>query len=336
MLGTKEFALSIYTIEVYMNSNTNKEINPPCPYIMPTNKIEARNFIEFCHIKLGVSPSKVLSDIERWVEEDHGAGDPTLFSAFKQNNTMRFFIVAKQNFTLACKPIMEQVFRHVSANETEIYSQFNDGDDIQKGDIVFAGIGRAAGILLAERVALNLGAKMSGIATKTKQIFTEIQKINPNIYLLETRKTTSGLRMYEKYAVRIAGARNHRHGLDGGAMLKENHLRSIGSIEEAIDNLQKNLPILTKLEVEVTNLNEFETALKRKADVIMLDNFSLENVKSAILLRDKINPNVKLELSGNLDEKDLTKIVNSGVDYISMGALIHKAIWVDMSLQMYI
>ena len=311
------------------------EINPVCPYTMPTNKIETQEFTEFCNFGLGVSPSKILADIEGWLEEDHGSGDSTVYSGLKKNTLVQFFIIAKENFTLSCKPIMEQVFRHVSANEVDIFSNFKDGDDIKKGDVVIGGKGKAASVLLAERVALNLCSKMSGVTTKTKKILTEIKKLNPEIYLLETRKTTPGLRLYEKYSVRVAGARNHRHSLDGGAMLKENHLRSIGSIEDALYNLQNNLPILTKIEIEVTNLNEFRTALSLGADVIMLDNFSIENVKIAVDERNKHNPRIKLELSGNLDEKNLSEIVNTGVDYMSMGALIHKAIWVDMSLQVY-
>ena len=318
-----------------MNNTTKLEINPSCPYTMPTNKIETHEFTEFCNFKLGVSPSKILADIERWLEEDHGSGDPTLFSALAKNKPVQFFIVAKQDFTLACKPVMEQVFRHVSANEVEIFSDFKDGDNVKKGAVVIGGRGRAASVLLAERVSLNLGSKMSGVATKTKNILTEIRKYNQNIYLLETRKTTPGLRLYEKYSVRVAGARNHRHALDGGAMLKENHLRSIGFMEDALLNLQNNLPILTKIEIEVTNLNEFRTALNLGADVIMLDNFSLEDVKIAVAEKNRTHPKVKLELSGNLDEKNISEIANSGVDYMSMGALIHKAIWVDMSLQIY-
>ncbi|MES2614098.1 MAG: carboxylating nicotinate-nucleotide diphosphorylase [Bdellovibrionota bacterium] len=318
-----------------MNNNTKLAINPVCPYVMPTNKTETQEFTEFCNFNLGMAPSKILTDIERWLEEDHGCGDPTIFSAFQKNKVMQFFIVAKQDFTLSCKPIMEQVFRQVSTNEIELFSNFKDGDDIKKGDIILGGKGKAASILLAERVALNLCSKMSGITTKTKQILSEIKKINKNINLLETRKTTPGLRIYEKYSVRVAGARNHRHALDGGSMLKENHLRCIGFIEDAVTNLQRNLPILTKIEVEVTNLDEFRTALNLGADVIMLDNFSIENVKIAVAEKNKINTQVKLELSGNLDEKNLHEIVTSGVDYMSMGALIHKSIWVDMSLQIY-
>lgn len=318
-----------------MNNITKLEIKPPCPYAMPKNKRENHEFSEFCNFKLGVSPSKILTDIERWLEEDHGGGDSTLFSAFESNRMVQFYIVAKQDFILACKPIMEQVFRHVSANDIEIFSDVQDGDTIKKGTVVIGGRGKAASVLLAERVSLNLCSKMCGVATKTKNILTEIRKYNQDVYLLETRKTTPGLRLYEKYSVRVAGARNHRHALDGGAMLKENHLRSIGFIEDGLIRLQNNLPILTKIEVEVTNLNEFRTALSLGADVIMLDNFSIENVKLAVAEKNKSNPKIKLELSGNLDEKNISEIVSCGVDYMSMGALVHKAVWVDMSLQVY-
>jgi nicotinate-nucleotide pyrophosphorylase (carboxylating) len=119
-------------------------------------------------------------------------------------------------------------------------------------------------------------------------------------------------------------------------MLKENHLRTIGSIEVGLDQLNMNAPILTKIEIEVTNLSEFHAALHKGADVIMLDNFSDSDVKTAVQEKNKINSNAKLELSGNLDEKNIQEIANLGVDYLSMGALIHKAIWVDMSLQVYL
>lgn len=318
-----------------MNNITKLKINPPCPYQMPSKKLENSLFSEFCTFQLGLSPSKILGDIERWVEEDHGCGDSTLFSGFSQDTTMQFYIVAKQDFTLCGLSIMQQVFRMVSNNSIELYSNFKEGDHVQKGNIVLAGIGKCSSLLLSERVALNFGSRMSGIATKTKSILNEIKKYNENVFLLETRKTTPGLRLYEKYAVRIAGARNHRHGLDTGCMLKENHLRSIGSIEAAIQNLKKRLPILTKIEIEVTNLREFSIALEQGADVIMLDNFSLEDVKIAVQERNAINPYAKLELSGNLDEKNMKEIALSGVDYLSMGALIHKSVWVDMSMQLY-
>ncbi|APJ05200.1 nicotinate-nucleotide diphosphorylase (carboxylating) [Silvanigrella aquatica] len=303
---------------------------------MPKNALCQSDFTGFCTAKLGVAPHRIINDIVQWLDEDHGAGDPSLFAGFNKNLTAQFFVIAKQDFTLSGLPIMQETFNQTSSGQIKLYSDFEEGDSIPKGSVVIAGEGYASSILLAERVALNLSSKLSGITTKTKSILSEIRKYSSTVSLLETRKTTPGLRIYEKYATRVAGARNHRHGLDTGAMLKENHLRSIGSIEEALDNLNKNIPILTKIEIEVSNLNEFRAALNRGADVIMLDNFSYDDVKIAVQEKNKINKNIKLELSGNLDEKNIEEIASLGVDYLSMGALIHKAIWVDMSLQLYL
>jgi nicotinate-nucleotide pyrophosphorylase (carboxylating) len=154
--------------------------------------------------------------------------------------------------------------------------------------------------------------------------------------VLETRKTTPGHRMYEKYATRVGGAQNHRHGLDAGAMLKENHLRSIGNICDALRLLKRTVPVLSRIEVEVTSLAEFRVALKEGADVIMLDNFSWDDVAVAVAERNVASSLAKLEVSGNLDGKSAERLVASGVDYASMGALVHKAVWVDMSLQLYV
>ncbi len=311
------------------------KVKPHCPFLMPKNELTQLDFIEFCTLKLGVAPNRILTDILRWLDEDHGSGDLSIFAGMNTNQTVQFFVVAKQDFTLSGLHIMQETFYQSSGGATKLFSDFQDGDSIQKGDIVIAGNGSASSILLAERVALNLSSKISGITSKTKSILREIRKHSKTVSLLETRKTTPGLRIYEKYATRIGGARNHRHGLDTGAMLKENHLRSIGNIEEALDNLIKNLPILTKIEIEVTNLTEFRAALNKGSDVIMLDNFSYDDVKIALQERNKVNSNLKLELSGNLDEKNIQEIANLGVDYLSMGALVHKANWVDMSLQIY-
>ncbi|WP_186648531.1 carboxylating nicotinate-nucleotide diphosphorylase [Fluviispira vulneris] len=311
------------------------KVKPHCPYLMPKNELLQIDFIDFCNSKLGVSPKRVSADITLWLDEDHGSGDSTLFAGFPKNPIVNFFVVAKHDFILSGLHIMQEVFRQTSGGYTKIFSDFKDGMSLKKGDIVIAGIGSASSILLAERVALNFAAKMSGITNKTQQISAEIKKINKDITLLETRKTTPGLRMYEKYATRVGGARNHRHALDSGAMLKENHIRSIGSIEDALNNLNKNLPILTKIEIEVSDLLEFRTALHKRPDVIMLDNFPLNDARTAIYEKNIFDKNIKIELSGNLDEKNLLEISSIEVDYLSMGALIHKAIWVDMSLQIY-
>lgn len=305
------------------------------PYKFPKNKISTSDFVEFCHLRLGVSPGRVIADIQTWLSEDQGAGDATLFSSFTKDAQSEMYIIAKESFVICGIMLMAEVFWTTSP-EVEIFSDFKDGDVISKGDVVIAGRGSAAGFLLGERVALNLSSRLSGISQKTQQMVKALKKFSKKTpELLETRKTTPGLRIYEKYATRTGGARNHRHGLDSGVMFKENHLRTVGGIQKALAQAKKNAPILTRIEVEVTSLAEFSEAMLHGADVIMLDNFSLDDVKKAVAMLKKSKMNPKLELSGNLDNKDLAQLANLEIDYMSMGALIHKANWVDMSLQLY-
>jgi nicotinate-nucleotide pyrophosphorylase (carboxylating) len=316
-------------------------------------KLPPEQFDIFCTSALGVSPGRVRNDLNRWLDEDHGAGDVTLFSAFLRSVSfgrpvprspegeggesfapVHFSIIAKEDFVLAGLPLMAEVFRLTAGSASlELFSHFKDQDFIPKGSAVLTGTGPAASILLAERVALNLVSRLCGITTKTKKLVVEIESYNPQVTLVETRKTTPGLRLYEKYAIRAAGTRNHRHGLDSGAMLKENHLRVLGGVGPALERLQQNVPLLTKVEIEVTTLEEFETALKYKPDVIMLDHFDVSMTVQAVLQRNKKSPHTKIEVSGNLDQENIEGFAKSGVDYLSMGALIHKAHWVDMSLQ---
>ena len=149
---------------------------------------------------------------------------------------------------------------------------------------------------------------------------------------METRKTTPGLRIFEKYSVRNAGGRNHRHGLDSGAMLKENHLRVFHGLK-TIERLKEKLPLLTGLEVEVTNLEEFKEAIKFSPDIIMLDNFTKEDIKLAIKYKIDKQSATKIEVSGNITLENLKDFAGLALDFVSSGALIHKAEWADMSLQ---
>jgi nicotinate-nucleotide pyrophosphorylase (carboxylating) len=312
-------------------------------YINPQQEIPATLFEQFCISKLGMNSQKVSNQLQNWLEEDFSNGDVSLWASEWSKNQAEAFIVAKQDFILCGLPLMVHIFSLASGSlSTSFFSDFEDGNQIKKGQTILKIVGTAGALLLAERSSLNLASHLSGIATQThnvKQKMFEIAK-NHNLKLLpellETRKTTPGLRSLEKYATRTGGAKNHRHALDTGAMLKENHLRMSESISYAIETLVKNAPILTKIEVEVSNLVEFEEALKsNKADVIMLDNFKADEVKITIQQRNLFNSNIKIELSGNLDEKNLEEILMLEVDYMSMGALIHKSKWVDMSLQLF-
>jgi nicotinate-nucleotide pyrophosphorylase (carboxylating) len=290
---------------------------------------------------LGVSPHRFVRDVDSWLEEDFGGGDCSVWTQSCINRRMKFKIVAKQDFLLCGLNFAAAVVHRThSAVPVTVSSAFADGQQIVRGDVILQGEGDANALLLAERVALNLMARLSGISTKTAHMQNLIlqassgMKDNPPV-LLETRKTTPGLRIYEKYATRIGGARNHRHALDTGLMLKENHLRAFGGIERALDRCKTRSSVLTRTEVEVTNLSEFRQALQGGADVIMLDNFSQSDVHEAVTERNASGRNIALELSGNLTEVNIAMATQLGVDYMSSGALIHQATWVDLSMQLY-
>jgi nicotinate-nucleotide pyrophosphorylase (carboxylating) len=290
---------------------------------------------------LGVSPARVLRDIDSWLEEDAGGGDVTVWTQCPQSARMRWEIIAKQDFTLCGLFLMAAVVHRVhGASPCLVKSKFEDGSLVRKGDVVVFGEGHAAALLLAERVSLNLAARLSGVASKTNQMRSFVESAAAHSgarppCLLETRKTTPGLRLYEKYATRVGGARNHRHALDTGLMLKENHLRSFGGIEAALASAVKHAPVLTRVEVEVSNLKEFDEALNGGADVVMLDNFALSDVRSAVERRNASGRAVALEVSGNLTEENIGAVAQMGVEFVSSGALVHQATWVDMSMQLY-
>ncbi len=290
---------------------------------------------------LGIAPSRFLRDVDAWLEEDFGGGDPSVYTQSALGTRMRVEIVAKQEFTLCGLYLMAAIFHRTHGHvPCHLSSAFTEGATVRRGDIILSGEGDAAALLLGERVALNLGARLSGIAHKARHMKLLVDKAaaSRNIaapQLLETRKTTPGLRIYEKYATRTGGARNHRHALDTGLMLKENHLRSFGGVAQALGRARENAPILTRIEIEVSNLGEFADALQGGADVIMLDNFSLQDTQDAVALRVKSGRDVALEVSGNLNEENIAAVAQLGVNYLSSGALIHQATWVDMSLQLY-
>ena len=318
--------------------------------------IDDSSFQLFCTNHLGVSPAVVTKQIAQWIEEDAPSGDVTLWGARHVLDGQKNFtahIIAKENIVLCGIYFVFKTFFEI--NKSIVFeTSYNEGDKVKKGECICQITGPASALLLAERPALNLCARLTGIATYTAHIAQSLRAPGdahqsaknpkgaenetrvslPVPELLETRKTTPGLRLFEKYATRTGGARNHRHGLDSGAMLKENHLRVLGGIRSACQTLTSQLPILTKLEIEVSSLEELKEALACKPDVIMLDNFkSLDAISQAVLLRNEICPEVKIELSGNLDENKIAFVRQAGVDYVSMGGLIHHASWSDLSMQ---
>lgn len=324
------------------------EVRVKNPHSRPDRQRAPREFASWCTGSLGVTPGSVRARLQSFLEEDHGGGCVTVWAGLGTDASREAVaaIVAKEDFVLCGLPLMLETFRLAAGDNgpngdaVTLWSAFEDGARVRKGDVVLWAQGPAAVLLLGERVALNLGSLLSGVSTYTRRVRDALevegarQDKKPPA-LLETRKTTPGLRLYEKYATRTGGARNHRHGLDAGAMLKENHLRAVGDIRVALGRLRENLPVLTRSEIEVTTLAECEAALEEGADVVMLDNFSAADVRAAVALRAERGSRCAFEVSGNLDARPPEELVSFGVDFVSMGALIHKATWIDMSLQLY-
>ncbi|MGW8325920.1 MAG: carboxylating nicotinate-nucleotide diphosphorylase, partial [Desulfobacterales bacterium] len=221
----------------------------------------------------------------------------------------------------------KQVFQYLDS-EVIFKSEYDDGDFVKKGDILVNVEGRLRALLSGERTALNFLQHLSGISTLVRSYVNEIS--DKNIRLVDTRKTTPGLRGLEKYAVRVGGAYNHRIGLYDGVLIKDNHIAAFGDIKKAIDHIRSQVSHLLKIEVEVSDLDQVKEALESKADVIMLDNMTIKQIKEATAFIDN---RAIVELSGGITKSDLKSLSDTGVDIISVGALTHSARCVDISMQ---
>jgi len=237
------------------------------------------------------------------------------------------YILTKEDGILAGGIFLEPLFKLLDKN-TEIELLKGEGKRIKKGDIVAHIRGKDKTILYGERTALNIVQRCSGIATKTHQLSSLIE--NHKAQLTDTRKTTPGFRYFEKYAVRIGGGTNHRMGLFDCVLIKDNHIKIAGSIKEAVKRAKKTIPFTTKIEVEVENLKMLKEALSLKVDIIMLDNMDIENMEKAVEIA---NGKAVLEASGNINERNIEQVAKTGVNYISCGAIIHHAVWLDMSMK---
>ncbi len=259
--------------------------------------------------------------------EDIGGGDVTTLSTVPEENTSRGKFIAKEPLTVCGLPALIRVFALID-ERIIVTTLKSDGDEVQKGDIIATIEGPARGILTGERTALNLLQRLSGVATKTREAVRRVQGTNAAI--VDTRKTTPGMRGLEKYAVRMGGGANHRTGLYDGVLIKDNHIRAAGGITQAIKNARTHAHHLLKIEVEVENFEQLEEALESKADTIMLDNMSLADMAEAVR---RVNGRALTEASGNMGERDLSEVAKTGVDIISIGALTHSARAMDISLR---
>jgi len=263
--------------------------------------------------------------IKRSLEEDIGHGDITTMSIIPDEQMSAGIFYAKDAGIVAGIEVSRAVFQYLDPTvEVEIIKQ--DGDVVQRGDTIAIVRGKSQALLTGERTALNFLQRLSGIASKTHHMVELIKYSKAE--LLDTRKTTPGLRVLEKYAVAVGGARNHRFGLYDGVMIKDNHIKAAGGIQKAVSLARKKVPHTVRIEVEVESLEQLREAMEAKADIIMLDNMDIATMKEAAAL---VNGQVLLEASGGITEATLSEVAKSGVDFISMGALTHSAISLDIS-----
>ncbi len=264
--------------------------------------------------------------IVRALEEDWGGGDWTTDLCVPADKTANAKLVAKQDCVIAGIEVARAVFRKVDPT-IEFVIKHENGAKVANGEVIAEINGNARGILKGERVALNFFARMCGIATMTRDIVAELE--GTKAQLLDTRKTIPGLRILEKSATVIGGARNHRLCLSDGVIVKENHIRAAGGITNAVSRLLESLPPTLKIEVETTNLEEVQEAIDAGADLVMLDNMSPAEMAMAV---KTVRGRVLLEASGNVTLENAKKIAETGVDFISTSAVIHSSKWADLSL----
>jgi nicotinate-nucleotide pyrophosphorylase (carboxylating) len=269
---------------------------------------------------------RVGSLIDLWLAEDIGAGDLTSQTMIDAEATGTFRMNARQPLTAAGIEVAAAVFQRYDPT-LEIGLLARDGDRLAKGDALLAVSGTARSVLTTERTALNIVQHLSGIATETARFVAEIAGTRAK--LIDTRKTTHGLRMLEKHAVLCGGGANHRLGLDGGVMIKDNHIAVSGSITAAVARARAAVPSLTKIEVECDRLEQVREALAAKADVIMLDNMSLDDMRKAV---EMVAGQAPLEASGGVRFETVRAIAETGVDFISTSRITQAAPAVDIGL----
>jgi len=269
------------------------------------------------------------------LDEDIGMGDITTLACVPETAVSNGMFIAKEPGVISGLDVLKRVFELLD-DSVQVNALVSDGDSVEKGDVIAEISGPSRAILTGERTALNLLQHMSGIATRTAEAVRSVSETKTKI--LDTRKTTPGMRTLDKYAVTCGGGKNHRFNLTDAVLIKDNHIKAAGGITNAVQ-LARNFiskdgtaPPLQKItiEVETESLFQVEEALNAGADIIMLDNMTLEIMAEAVKL---IDGRALTEASGNMDQYDLKKIAKTGVDYISMGALTHSIKAMDISLR---
>lgn len=273
-------------------------------------------------LKLTVDPL-ILSALK----EDVTSEDVTTNSVMPEGCMGQVDLICKEDGVICGLQVFARAFELLDEN-TSIKLYVEDGDEVKKGQLMGTVQGDIRILLVGERTGLNYLQRMSGIATYTRSIANLLK--DSKVKLLDTRKTTPNNRIFEKYSVRIGGGNNHRYNLTDGVLLKDNHIGAAGSVAKAIEMAKEYAPFVRKIEVEVENLTMVKEAVEAGADIIMLDNMSHDDMKTAVEI---IDGRAEIEISGNVTKENIANLVDLGVDYISSGALTHSAPILDISLK---
>ena len=265
--------------------------------------------------------------ISNALREDIGPGDLTTEALIQPDIEGKAELIAKELLILAGIEVAREVFHQVN-QDINFLGRHPDGEDLSSSTVIATISGPLRSLLTAERVALNLLQRLSGIATLTRQYVNGIEGTKARI--VDTRKTTPGLRALEKYAVRIGGGKNRRFGLFDGILIKDNHIAAVGSLTEAVKKAREKAPHTLKIEVETENLDQVREAICAGAEIIMLDNMDIETMKEAVKL---INGKALIEASGGINLNNVRQVAETGVDLISVGAITHSARSMDISME---
>ena len=259
------------------------------------------------------------------LEEDIGLGDITSRSILSPDDINVAEVLTRENIVLCGLNILKSVFLTLDPDINFSDDRFNDGDNLKSNTKIISIKGKGIALLEGERVALNILQRLCGIATLTKEY---VEKANP-VKILDTRKTTPGLRLFEKYAVSCGGGKNHRFGLYDAVLIKDNHIKAAGGIIKAVEKIKKNYNNSIQIEVETTTLSEVSDAIIAKSDIIMLDNMPLEDIKKAVNL---IDGRASIEVSGSISIDQLNALSKVNIDFVSIGALTHSPKASDISM----
>ncbi len=261
------------------------------------------------------------------LQEDISSEDVTTNAIVREKQSGQVSLICKESGVLAGLDVFSRVFELLDG-DTQVEAFANEGDEVRQGDLVAVIRADLRALLTGERTALNYLQRMSGIATHTRELTQLLSSSKTR--LLDTRKTTPNMRIFEKYAVKVGGGDNHRYNLSDGILIKDNHIDAAGSIAKAISMTKEHAPFVRKIEIEAENLDMVREAVRAGADIIMLDNMDLDTVRKAV---QEINGKAQTEYSGNVTREQLQEIADTGVDYVSCGALTHSSNILDFSMK---